>query len=138
MSGVSGSDSVFGHYIQQASTWEPLLSESSALFRAVVEDDAATVEAEIGADTARVNAFYVLLYWGSQPQNGQSKGEEGSTEVSMKPAVTVKQRTLLMIAAFHGSMRVLSLLAVNGADPALASPDGMTAYEVSGFIERYC
>ena len=137
MSSVSGSDSVFGHYIQQANTWEPLLSESSALFRAVVEDDAANVEAEIGVDTSRVNAFYVLLYWGSQPQNGQSK-EEVSNEVSMKPAVTVKQRTLLMIAAFHCSMRVLSLLAVNGADPALASPDGMTAYEVSGVFWRYC
>ncbi|CAD7698538.1 unnamed protein product [Ostreobium quekettii] len=49
----------------------------------------------------------------------------------MKPAVTVKQRTLLMIAAFHGSMRVLSLLAVNGADPAVVSPDGMTAYELA-------
>ncbi|CAD7700682.1 unnamed protein product [Ostreobium quekettii] len=132
MSTVSGSDSVFGHYIQQAASWEPLLSESSALFRAVVEDDAAHVEAEIGADAARVNAFYVLLHWGSQPQGGAGGKEEApGGDGSMKPAVTVKQRTLLMIAAFHGSMRVLSLLAVNGADPAVVSPDGMTSYELA-------
>jgi len=132
---MSASDSVFGHYVQQGNIWEPLLSESSPLFRAVVEDDARAVEADLGSDSAsKVNNFYVLLYWGSRPNanaNEQTNSEDGG-----KPPVTVKQRTLLMIAAFHGSMRVLAMLAVNGADPGIVSPDGMTACELAISSQR--
>lgn len=127
---MSASDSVFGHYVQQGHIWEPLLSESSPLFRAVVEDDARAVEADLGSDAAtKVNQFYVLLYWGSRPN--ATTTEQTNTEDGGKPPVTVKQRTLLMIAAFHGSMRVLAMLAVNGADPGIVSPDGMTACELA-------
>ena len=132
---MSASDSVFGHYVQQGQIWEPLLSESSPLFRAVVEDDAHAVEADLGTEpSAKVNQFYVLLYWGSRPDASSSATPEQTNtqgEDAVKPPVTVKQRTLLMIAAFHGSMRVLSLLAISGADPGIVSPDGMTACDLA-------
>eukprot|EP00210_Caulerpa_lentillifera_P005105 g4877.t1 len=131
---MNASDSVFGHYVQQGNLWEPLLSESSPLFQAIVNDDANTVEADLGTDSSKANQFYVLLYWGSRPANTTSSSSTehpNQSEDGLKPAVSVKQRTLLMIAAFHGSMRVLALLAVNGADPATVSPDGLTAYQLA-------
>lgn len=74
---TSSSDSVFGHYVQHNGTsWEPLLSESSALFRAVVEDDVHTLEKEVAADASKVNAFFVLLYWGSRPSPDPNNPEQ--------------------------------------------------------------
>eukprot|EP00210_Caulerpa_lentillifera_P004496 g4290.t1 len=129
---MNASDSVFGHYVQQGHLWEPLLSESSPLFRAIVNDDARVVEAELEPDSTKANQFFVLLYWGSRPTSPEATSTvQTPSEDGTKPAVTVKRRTLLMIAAFHGSMRVLALLAVNGADPATVSPDGLTAYQLA-------
>lgn len=114
-------DSVFGHYVHKKTgeRWEPLVEQSRELFRAVVADDHLRVEKEIKADPGKAKASYILLYWGG--------GESGE---AAKANVTVKQRTLLMLAAYHGCMRVVSTLVMNGAMPAQMSADGQDAYKV--------
>lgn len=119
-------DSVFGHYVHKKAgeRWEPLVDQSRELFRAVVADDHLRVGKEIKADPGKAKASYILLYWG-----GAAGGEGGE---AAKANVTVKQRTLLMLAAYHGCMRVVSTLVMNGAVPGQVSADGQDAYKVRG------
>lgn len=120
--GLSGQESnVFGHYFQSgAGNWQPLLNESSSLFRAIVSDDSAAVESALTSDSGKLNNFVLLLQW------------RGSNDFKLqaKPDVAVKHRTLLMLAAYHGSTNVVSLLLSKGADAKVTSPDGLTALQV--------
>lgn len=123
MAAAAADGVVFGHYIHsQDGSWKPVLSESSELFKAIVSDAITQVEEEF--EPARLNSFFTLLYWGSN-QVEKADTKDASTNVS------VKHRTLVMLAAFHGSMRVLSFLLSKGGDPGLTSPDGLNAYDVS-------
>lgn len=116
-------DSVFGHYVHKKgeSKWEPLIEQSRELFRAVVADDHMRVEEEVKADPSKAKACFILLYWGGAAGDGDSS----------KTNVTVKQRTLLMLAAYHGCMRVVSTLVMNGAVPGQLSVDGLDAYQMA-------
>lgn len=119
-------DSVFGHYVHKKgdSKWEPLVDQSRELFRAVVADDHLRVEEEVKADPSKAKAVFILLYWGGNGGDAQN-GEAAKTNV------TVKQRSLLMLAAYHGCLRVVSTLVMNGAMPGQLSADGLNAYQVT-------
>lgn len=116
--------SIFAHYIQKGDTWEPLLSESHSLFRAILEDDYLEVQKEVQSDPGSVQALYDVLYWG---HNGVSACSPDDT---LLPSVSIKQRTLLMLAATHGCLSVVTTLIVNGAVSRQLSPDGVSAYQV--------
>ncbi len=138
-------DSVLGHYsCVLGSPLQPLLAESSALFRAVVEDDLQAVCAwpSLEAESARMHN---VLHWTSMPEEPQQQrtasgrsssagadaapeGGPSGSRSGNKPVVTVKQRTLLALAAYHGSVKVLKLLlGAKGVDARLRMPDGQTA-----------
>lgn len=141
MARPSEDSEVIGHYLVPANgrPAQPLLHESSSLFVNVVSDKLSAVESVVEADTSKLQTFYLILHWASSP-DGQ--GVTGSTQEACagsldaaaaagRASVTVKQRTLLMVAAHSGSLRVLAYLLARGAEPSRKSPDGMTAYDVS-------
>jgi hypothetical protein len=120
---------VFGHYISKDGALQPVLQESSELFAAIVGDSIAKVEEEFEPGPySRLNQLMPVLYWGS---NTEPKADTTPNEASASTSVAVKSRTLVMLASFHGSLRVLSYLLSKGADPTIKSPDGLTAYDVS-------
>jgi hypothetical protein len=120
---------VFGHYISKDGALQPVLQESSELFAAIVGDAIARVEDEFEPGPYnRLNQLMPVLYWGS---NTEPKADTTPNEASASTSVAVKSRTLVMLASFHGSLRVLSYLLSKGADPTVKSPDGLTAYDVS-------
>lgn len=125
--GLINSDAVLGHYTLQKTLWQPALHDSSSLFQAITSDASAPIEQLIEKDPSKLNSFRLLLYWGSSPGD-QLELQESHT------AVTVKHRTFLMLAAYHGSLRVLSFLLSQGANPKVQSPDGLSAYDVSACI----
>lgn len=129
-SSSDASAEVFGHYIQRnGGTWEPLLSESSALFGHTVEDNISSVEKELESNAARLNQLHHILYWSSAPNGSSDATQQGS---EAKTSVSVKFRSLLHLACYHGSLRVVSYLLSKGADARLKSPgDGQTAHDVS-------
>ncbi len=117
----AGLGAVAGHYVAGPSggpAWTPLLGESSELFKAIVEDDPA-LDGLVPAGHA-VDAPLLLLFWGGAP------GLSGD-----KPAVAVKQRTSLQVAAFQGSVATTQRLLQMGADPTLEI-EGLNAIGVSG------
>lgn len=128
--GRGPNDAVLGHYTLQGSAWQPALQESSTLFKAIVSDTAGPIEQLIEKEPTKLNVFRLVLYWDS---SALATGEENKAE-EPNTAVNVKHRTLLMLAAFHGSLRVLSCLLSQGADPKVATPDGLTVYDVSVHI----
>lgn len=97
-----------GHYVSAADGWAPALEQSTDLFRAVVADDISRFEAHADGLTAA----HKVLYW------------------SHNKKVEVKSRTLAMLATQHGALRVLAALLAKGANPKLASDDGLSCYEV--------
>jgi hypothetical protein len=70
---------------------------------------------------------YLILCWGSEP----GKQADVADKDQAKPRVQVTKRTLLQLAAFHGSLRCVSCLLARGANPNHKSSDGLTAYDVS-------
>lgn len=123
--GLIQTDQVLGHSILQGTAWLSDLQESSSLLKAIVSDASAPIETLIqGKDSSGsfLNAFRLLLYWDSGPGDGKNQQEPN-------PAVNFKHRTLLMLAAFFGSVRVLALLLSLGADPNIQAPDGPTVYD---------
>lgn len=130
MPSSDASAEVFGHYIQRNGSWEPLLSESSALFVHVVEDNISLVEKELESNGARLNQLHHILYWGSAPNGSSELATQQGSEA--KTSVSVKFRSLLHLGCYHGSLRVVSYLLSKGADARLKSPgDGKTAHDVS-------
>ncbi len=131
MEAITASDSnVLGHYCRAGnsdSEWQPVLGEatSTPLFTAVVEDSISTVESYFERDLSRINAFSLLLYWGAEGED--EKNTQGAQTDQGPQKVQVKPRTLAMIAAYHGSLRVLAFFLSKGADPRLKTPDGLTA-----------
>ena len=130
---------VIGHYLVPAHgrPAQPLLHESTVIFQDVVSDKLSTVEVAVEADAGKLNQFFLILHWASDVKGGTGPGLDSGAEVldanaaMAKASVMVKQRTLLMIAAHAGSLRVLSYLLSRGAEPSRKSPDGLTAYDVS-------
>lgn len=113
------SDTVLGHYVADASgQWVPALQQSTELFKAVVNDDISKFERELDALGSGLLGAFTILYW------SEGKGGEQAT-----PQVQAKARTLLALAVYHGSLRVLSHLLSKGANPK-AGQDGQNAYEV--------
>lgn len=130
---------VIGHYLVPAHgrPAQPLLHESTVLFQDVVSDKLSSVEAAVEADIGKLDQFFLVLHWASDVKGGSNSGVETGAEAldangaSAKTSVMVKQRTLLMIAAHAGSLRVLAYLLARGAEPSRKSPDGLTTYDVS-------
>ncbi|GFR42124.1 hypothetical protein Agub_g2967 [Astrephomene gubernaculifera] len=129
---------VIGHYLIPAHgrPAQPLLHESTALFQDVVSDKLSTVESAIEADAGKLNQFFLILHWASDVKGGAGPSPENvdagdAGAAAAKASVTVKQRTLLMIAAHAGSLRVLAYLLARGAEPSRKSPDGLTAYDMA-------
>lgn len=104
-------NTVVGHIVSSNCGWIPALEQSTELFQAVVSDDISRLETLFDASTCLTTGVPVL-YWGADKK------------------VEVKSRTLAMLAAQHGSLRVLSFLLSKGADPKQMSIDGLTCYEV--------
>ena len=134
------SDQVFGHMMQQGKGWKALLPESSSLFCDVAGDKLLGVESVVDADTSKLHSLFLILHWasdGSAPgaaaeQEAEPAGDAGSPGANAaRASVNVKHRSLLMIAAYHGSLRVLAYLLAKGAEPSKKAPDGLTAYDVS-------
>ncbi len=138
MSPTNEESEVIGHYLVPAHgrPAQPLLHESTALFQDVISDKLVAVENAVESDVAKLNQFFLVLNWGSDAKGSSSPdGQENAdaaaaTAAASKASVMVKQRTLLMIAAHAGSLRVLSYLLAKGAEPGRKAPDGITAYEV--------
>lgn len=117
------SASVLGHFsVLNGSSYQPLLPESSPLFCAVVNDDLATVEAQLASEPAIARRVYNVLEWssdGSKPEQTDSS------------SICVKLRTLLGIAALSNAQGVARLLLQHGSDPLASPGDGMTPLAVS-------
>lgn len=128
------SDQVFGHMMQAGKGWKPLLPESSSLFCDVVGDRLGAVEAVLELDAGKLHALFLVLHWADASAGEAGKdaaasgGEAGG---AARATVAVKHRSLLMMAAQSGSLRVLAYLLAKGAEPSRKAPDGLTAYDVS-------
>ncbi|KXZ44734.1 hypothetical protein GPECTOR_63g59 [Gonium pectorale] len=130
---------VIGHYLVPAHgrPAQPLLHESTSLFQDVVSDKLSTVESAVEADADKLNQFFLILHWasdvkGASGPGGEPAAESGDVGAAVgKASVMVKQRTLLMIAAHAGSLRVLAYLLARGAEPSRKSPDGLSAYDMA-------
>ncbi|KAI8476573.1 MAG: hypothetical protein J3K34DRAFT_455681 [Monoraphidium minutum] len=133
-------DAVLGHYVacpgDAGSLGKPVAGWSMPLFNAVTRDD--DLQALEGRTADRTDEEFLVLCWGSSaqgaPQDVEGKDQaqaqvQGGPEAQGRPQVQVVRRTLLQIAAFHGSLRSASLLLARGADPALKSSDGLSAYD---------
>jgi hypothetical protein len=126
----SGEDSeVLGHYLLERGILTPLLSESSQLFVSVVTDQLQAVEAALESNGAAANQPFLVLQWSPETKAAVETAATSTGSVP-KTSVTVKQRTLLMVAAHAGALRAVAALLNRGADPSRKGPDGMTAYEV--------
>jgi hypothetical protein len=112
-------NTVVGHIVSSNCGWIPALEQSTELFQAVVSDDISKLETLFDASTCLTTGVPVL-YWGADKK------------------VEVKSRTLAMLAAQHGSLRVLSFLLSKGADPKQMSIDGLTCYEVGRALRTLC
>lgn len=138
MSRTNEESEVIGHYLVPAHgrPAQPLLHESTALFQDVISDKLVAVETAVESDVAKLNQFFLVLNWSSDakgsgsPEAQDSADATAASAAASKASVMVKQRTLLMIAAHAGSLRVLSYLLAKGAEPGRKAPDGITAYEV--------
>jgi hypothetical protein len=116
-----GHDGVLGHFsVLNGQNYQPLLPESSALFCAVVKDDTAALEKQLAQDPALSKRQFNVLEWSS----------DGKPESTDSSSISVKQRHLLHIAALSNAVGVAQLLLAHGADPLVASPDGLTPLQV--------
>lgn len=139
MSRTNEESEVIGHYLVPAHgrPAQPLLHESTALFQDVISDKLVAVETAVESDVAKLNQFFLVLNWSSDakgsgsPEAQDSADATAASAAASKASVMVKQRTLLMIAAHAGSLRVLSYLLAKGAEPGRKAPDGITAYEMA-------
>ncbi|PNH10713.1 Zinc finger CCCH domain-containing protein 24 [Tetrabaena socialis] len=128
---------VIGHYLVPAAgrPAQPLLHESTSLFQAVVSDRLSKVESAVEADAAKLNQFFLVLHWASDVKGAcpepTAEPLDAAAAAAAKASVMVKQRSLLMIAAHAGSLRVLAYLLARGAEPGRKSPDGLTAYDMA-------
>jgi hypothetical protein len=134
---MSVSSSVIGHYVKHGSGLLPALAQSTPLFKGICCDNLEAVQDAL-APGAPVDEWMSVLVWDAQeaaqhqPQPDthpdQAAGEQQTAQVQVKP------RTLAMIAAFHGSERVLGFLLGQGANPRLRTPDAeaLCCYDVSG------
>jgi hypothetical protein len=110
----SGGDNVLGHYSVLADgTLQPLLPESSPLFRCIQLNDLAAFTRLL--DEGAASRVYNVLHWSSQtPEDAESEGAGGEGDAPPRPLVRVKMCTLLHIAAHRaavtGAMEVLQLL----------------------------
>ncbi len=134
-------DAVLGHYsvVGASGLLQPLLSESSSLFVAVVEDNAAAVQSALTTEAAR--GMHNVLYWTSvEEQPSAAATEEPASSGQPRPSVSVKQRSLLMLAAYHavgsGNLGVLKLLlSTPGVDPRQQAADNVSALTVSAAFQ---
>jgi hypothetical protein len=120
---TSGED-VLGHYSVLANgDLQPLLPESSALFRAVVSDDISATALLLQQRTEDVTRAHNVLCWssvhpGAEAGSSLATAQLSSTSVTpvqvARPVVSVSKRTLLEIAAQRsaatGKMAVLKWL----------------------------
>lgn len=120
-------ESVMGHYMQQGQQLLPLLGVSGALFNAVVSDVDSIVEQELEANPQKLNQEFLILCWNQDIAN--SPEGDAAESLPSKPNASVIHRTLLMLACYHGSLRVVSLLLSKGTDPLAKAQDGVTARE---------
>lgn len=137
---------VLGHYVPDARDgWVPTLANSTDLFKSLVADDLTAFErqaAELDASegsSGSTSSWHTLLYWsggGLQQAAPPPLVADGSSSTSDAVAskVQAKQRTLLMLATQHGSVRVLAYLLSKGQGcPTDKAPgDGVDCYQVSG------
>eukprot|EP00798_Chlamydomonas_sp_ICE-L_P020579 gene20579-27376_t len=110
------SGKVAGHYYRGPTGWHALFNgpdSYSPFFKAITEDNINFVEAEIAAKPGLLNATITVLYWG-----------ENDGDTSISTSCSVKSRTPLMVAAYHGALRVLALLLSKGADTTAACEMG--------------
>ncbi len=135
---------VLGHYSccnAPGAAPQPLLEQSSLLFRAIVQDDLGALSSHAALLQDAGRQLHSVLHWqqagtrkssaASSPASTRSQDGEEAVGAS-HPVAVIKQRTLIGLAALHGSVKVLKfLLSVKGADPHQAFPDGHTAFSVS-------
>eukprot|EP00798_Chlamydomonas_sp_ICE-L_P011399 gene11399-12100_t len=122
-----GDNKVAGHYYRVTQGWRALFNEPdsfSPFFRAIVDDKVHFIEQEIGNKPELLNQAITVLFWG-----------ENDGEASISTSCSVKSRTPLMVAAYHGALRVLSLLLSKGADTSPVSDMG-TAEELASCAEE--
>ena len=129
---ASSSSDVLGHVAVGGSNqqFEPLLAESSVLFKAVCVDDAQSLEDVLKQDPDAACRLYNVLYW---LQGGTDSSEDGARA---RTNVAVKRRALLHIAAACGSYATAALLASRLVErgylpSSLKTPEGETPYDVS-------
>ena len=132
---------VVGAYNHRAGgVWQAATGEASGrLFKAVVGDDAGALEQLLDAEPSLTREPLAFLYADEAGSDGNEEptgagldGARGACDQSKgRGQIQVKQRTLVAIAAYHGSVRALSLLIARGASSdSLSSPEGWSPKQV--------